>query len=144
MKAMYLVAAMLALATDAAAGGDTASANRIYRCEIDGKVVYGNAPCPQAPGREVDISVSRGYALPAKDAAASSDGKDAPPKEAPAPSAAATVGASAAEPVFDCRRLERDLRNNEWRSRQPQRGSVQDILTRERRELEQEKIDHQC
>ena len=114
-----------------------ASAGAIFRCEVQGKVVYSDQPCGPG-GRAVDVLPSQGYEAPQRKPQAA---PTAPvePAPAPAPVAAPAGQASTPDPEAQrkqrCELIEQDIQDNEAAARQPQIGSRQDALTAARRKL---------
>ena len=98
-----------------------ANAATIYRCEVNGKTVYANAPCSSRNIRRVDVFVNKGFE--------------------PTDTSTSSNERARAE---RCKWIEGAVQQNEEAARLAQPGSQQDQLTAEKRQLLDEKHELRC
>ena len=107
----------------------------IFRCELNGKTVYANAPCSGQNMRAVDVFVNEGF-QPADTSAlrlrGSSRGESV---------VASSDNSAKAE---RCNWIADTIRQNEETARLPQSGQMEDYLTEQKRQLLDEKRELGC
>ena len=113
-----------------------ASAGTIYRCEVNGKTVYANAPCSSRNIRPVDVFVNEGF-QPTDTSTLRARGSVSDEPEV----VASTNDVARAE---RCKWTAEAIRQNEEAARLPQSGQMQDDLTQRKRQLREEKDELGC
>jgi hypothetical protein len=113
-----------------------ANAATIYRCEVNGKTVYANAPCSGRNIRRVDVFVNKGF-----EPTDTSTLLARPPSTGEPVALASSNERARAE---RCKWIEGAIRQNEETARLPQPGWRQDQLIAEKRQLLDEKHELRC
>jgi hypothetical protein len=114
------------------------TAGAIFRCEIEGKVVYSDKPCGPN-GRAVDVWTNEGYESPQR----TPQGAPVVPV-APAPAGQAAMPDPEAQRKERCLWIEQAIKDNETTARLPQTPQKQDRLTAEKRKLMAERDAMSC
>jgi hypothetical protein len=118
------------------AEGPRASSATIYRCEVQGKTVYANAPCSSRNIRPVDVFVNRGFEP--VDASALRARKSAGDESL------AVVSLNDQARAGRCKQITDAIRRIDQTERPSQSGQMQDGLTQQKRQLLDKEHELKC
>jgi hypothetical protein len=130
------------LIASAGFGADEAGTPRIYRCSLNGQIIFGDRPCSQVPSTEVQLSSFNSYHAPG--GTISGARKPASAAREPAGKRSESIAADQQKKKQHCQKLADQLDDLRSKMRSGYSGDQGEKMRNRQRQLERQRRTDRC